>query len=88
MAATTRPLMEGISFPKLTGATNIALRRGLTSDDARRRLTLGSNANADVSQHPVQRALGKLWARVPLDVRGCNSPSSATMWKRASSPFS
>jgi H+-transporting ATPase len=64
MAVTTRP-MEGISFPKLTSATNIALRHGLSSDDARRRLALGSNVIADVSQHPVQRALGKLWAPVP-----------------------
>jgi H+-transporting ATPase len=65
MAVTTRPSMEGISLPKLNGATNVAIRHGLTSDDARRRLALGSNAIADVSQHPVQRALGKLWAPVP-----------------------
>jgi H+-transporting ATPase len=65
MAATTRPSMEGISLPKLKGATNVAVRHGLTSDDARHRLALGSNAIADVSQHPVQRALGKLWAPVP-----------------------
>jgi H+-transporting ATPase len=65
MAVTTRPLMEGISLPKLNGATNVAVRHGLTSDDARHRLVLGSNAIADVSQHPVQRALGKLWAPVP-----------------------
>src|ERR1700721_95394 len=65
MAVTTRPPMEGISLPKLKGATNVAIRHGLTSDDARHRLALGSNAIADVSQHPVQRALGKLWAPVP-----------------------
>src|SRR6202043_762698 len=65
MAVTTRPSMEGISPPKLTGTTNVAVRHGLTGDDARRRLALGSNAIADVSQHPVQRALGKLWAPVP-----------------------
>jgi H+-transporting ATPase len=65
MAVTTRPLMEGISLPELNGATNVAVRHGLTSDDARHRLVLGSNAIADVSQHPVQRALGKLWAPVP-----------------------
>src|SRR3984885_11464972 len=64
MAVTTRP-MEGISFPKLTSATNNALGQGLSSDDKRRRLALGSNVIADVSQHPVQRALGKLWAPVP-----------------------
>jgi H+-transporting ATPase len=65
MAVTTRPPMEGISLPKLKGATNVPVRHGLTSDDARHRLALGSNAIADVSQHPVQRALGKLWAPVP-----------------------
>src|ERR1700733_2669724 len=65
MAVTTRPSMEGISLPKPNGATNVAIRHGLTSDDARHRLALGSNAIADVSQHPVQRALGKLWAPVP-----------------------
>jgi len=65
MAVTTRSSMEGISPPKLNGATNVAIRHGLTSDDARHRLALGSNAIADVSQHPVQRALGKLWAPVP-----------------------
>jgi H+-transporting ATPase len=65
MAVTTRPSMEGIGLPKLNGATNVAMRHGLTSDDARHRLALGSNAIADVSQHPVQRALGKLWAPVP-----------------------
>src|SRR3984893_15292763 len=65
MAVTTRPPMEGISPPKLKGATNVAVRHGLTSDDARHRLALGSNAIADVSQHAVRRALGKLWAPVP-----------------------
>jgi H+-transporting ATPase len=64
MAVTTRP-MEGNSLPKFPDATNLTVRHGLTSDDACRRLTLGSNAIADVSQHPVQRALGKLWAPVP-----------------------
>ena len=64
MAVTTRP-MEGNSLPRFPNATNPTVRHGLTSDDARRRLALGSNAIADVSQHPVQRALGKLWAPVP-----------------------
>src|ERR1700728_4100248 len=70
MAVTTRPSMEGISLPKLNGATNVAIRHGLTSDDARHRLVLGSNAIADVSKHPVQRALGKLWAPVPWMLEG------------------
>src|ERR1700721_1774477 len=64
MAVTTRP-MEGNSLPRFSNATNLTIRQGLTSDDARLRLALGSNAIADVSQHPVQRALGKLWAPVP-----------------------
>jgi H+-transporting ATPase len=39
---------------------------GLTSDEARRRLaTNGTNAVQDVVQHPIGRALGKLWAPVP-----------------------
>src|SRR5450432_3640589 len=39
---------------------------GLTSDEARRRLKQGgANAIADVAQHPVRRALEKLWAPVP-----------------------
>src|SRR5580704_1303962 len=65
MAVTIRPSTEGIALSKLKGATNIAAWHGLSSDEARHRLTLGSNAIADVSQHPVQRALGKLWAPVP-----------------------
>jgi H+-transporting ATPase len=39
---------------------------GLTSAEAARRLQQGGpNAIADVAQHPVMRALGKLWAPVP-----------------------
>src|SRR5208283_1364625 len=39
---------------------------GLTSDEARRRLaTYGTNAVQDVVQHPINRALRKLWAPVP-----------------------
>ena len=39
---------------------------GLTSEEARYRLEeRGPNAIADVAQHPVRRALGKLWAPVP-----------------------
>lgn len=66
MSAITRPPAEGIVLPKLMGTASVGVRRGLTSDDARRRLeTLGPNAIADVAQHPVWRALGKLWAPVP-----------------------
>jgi H+-transporting ATPase len=57
---------EDIAVPKLKDASKAIVRRGLTSVDARHRLaTLGSNAIADVAQHPVRRALGKLWAPVP-----------------------
>jgi H+-transporting ATPase len=39
---------------------------GLTSDEARRRLAAnGRNAVQDVVQHPINRALKKLWAPVP-----------------------
>ena len=54
------------AFSKTTIATSGPIPNGLTGADARHRLeTLGSNAIADVSQHPVRRALGKLWAPVP-----------------------
>ena len=40
--------------------------RGLTSEEARHRLEQGgANAIADVTEHPLQRGLGKLWAPVP-----------------------
>jgi H+-transporting ATPase len=66
MSVTSRPLAESAAPPKLVDAANGGIRHGLTSDEARRRLaTLGSNAIPDVAQHPVQRALGKLWAPVP-----------------------
>jgi len=39
---------------------------GLTTDEARRRLTeLGPNEVADAAERPFRRALGKLWAPVP-----------------------
>jgi H+-transporting ATPase len=39
---------------------------GLTAIEARRRLdTGGPNAVVDVAQHPLRRAVGKLWAPVP-----------------------
>jgi H+-transporting ATPase len=39
---------------------------GLTSDEARRRLAAdGANAVQDVVEHPIKRALKKLWAPVP-----------------------
>jgi H+-transporting ATPase len=66
MSVTSRPLAESVALPKLMDAANVGIRLGLTSDEAGRRLvTFGSNAIADVAQHPVRRALGKLWAPVP-----------------------
>ena len=39
---------------------------GLTREEAQRRLEkFGPNSIADVAQHPVRRAFGKLWAPVP-----------------------
>jgi len=66
MSVIVEPSAESIAPPKPKGSVDFILKRGLTSADARHRLeTLGSNAIADVAQHPVQRALGKLWAPVP-----------------------
>jgi H+-transporting ATPase len=64
MAVTVRPSPEGVRPSELI-PTNAVIRHGLTGGEARRRLAQGSNAIADVSPHPVQRALGKLWAPVP-----------------------
>src|ERR1700685_1918348 len=45
---------------------NLLVSLGLKSEEARRRLERGGpNAMVDVAQHPVRRALGKLWAPVP-----------------------
>src|SRR5476651_982183 len=43
-----------------------AASAGLTSSEARRRLDQGGpNAIVDVAEHPVRRAIGKLWAPIP-----------------------
>jgi H+-transporting ATPase len=66
MPLVIKPTPEDSARLKLNVAANVRIRRGLSSADARRRLeTLGSNAIADVSQHAVRRAFGKLWAPVP-----------------------
>src|SRR5271156_1960176 len=55
-----------IALPTLPAIADVGVQQGLTSDDAHRRLEdAGPNAITDVSQHPVRRALGKLWAPVP-----------------------
>jgi H+-transporting ATPase len=47
-------------------ASTVGLPLGLTSEEARRRLQQGGpNAIVDVAQHPVRRAVGKLWAPIP-----------------------
>jgi H+-transporting ATPase len=39
---------------------------GLSSEEAQRRFAqIGANALADLTEHPLRRALGKLWAPVP-----------------------
>src|ERR1700733_15296373 len=66
MPLVIRPTSEDSARLKPAFVTNIPTRRGLSSADARDRLEKsGSKAVADVSQHPVRRALGKLWAPVP-----------------------
>jgi H+-transporting ATPase len=66
MSLVVQPTQEDGARLKPAVATDVLSGRGLSSVDARRRLEkLGSNAIADVSQHPVRRALGKLWAPVP-----------------------
>jgi H+-transporting ATPase len=60
MRVAGRPEHEPTSSEALSSAT------GLTSDEARRRLAAnGTNAVQDVVQHPINRAVGKLWAPVP-----------------------
>jgi H+-transporting ATPase len=59
-------MTASIALPTLPYMASAGVRHGLTSDDARSRLeALGPNAIADVAQHPVWRAVGKLWAPVP-----------------------
>jgi H+-transporting ATPase len=66
MPLIAQPPAAALRLPKLKGPSHISVGRGLTSADARHRLkTLGSNVIADVAQHPMHRALGKLWAPVP-----------------------
>jgi H+-transporting ATPase len=62
----TPPKVEMIQEPVSRPAAGPAAPLGLTGEEARRRLAHdGPNAIVDVAQHPVQRALGKLWAPVP-----------------------
>jgi H+-transporting ATPase len=66
MPLVIQPVPEDRAHLKPAVATNVPVRRGLSSADARDRLEKsGSNEIADVAQYPVRRALGKLWAPVP-----------------------
>jgi H+-transporting ATPase len=66
MPLVIEPTSENSARAKPAFATYVGMRRGLSSAEARHRLEKsGSNAIADVSQHPVRRAFGKLWAPVP-----------------------
>lgn len=66
MSLVMQPTPEDRAGLKPAVATDVPIGRGLSSSVARDRLEKqGSNAIADVSQHPVRRALGKLWAPVP-----------------------
>src|SRR6202167_897545 len=64
---TTAPQLD--ARPRLAKSAAVAnddLPRGLTGDEARRRLAeFGPNAMPDTSLHPLRRALEKFWAPVP-----------------------
>jgi H+-transporting ATPase len=64
---TTAPPATAIAIPaKSVAAFKDDLPKGLTSDEARRRLqTSGPNAMPDTNMHPLRMALGKFWAPVP-----------------------
>jgi len=66
MATTAQTSPESASPGKAAAPENGDGRRGLSSDEARRRLeTFGANAIPDTSAHPLRRALEKFWAPVP-----------------------
>ena len=51
---------------KAAGLSQEGTSEGLTSDEARRRLTTsGPNATPDVTAHPLRMVLTKFWAPVP-----------------------
>ena len=66
MPASTSLSAEIVAPSKSAGAVDVGLQRGLTSDDAHRRLEkFGANAMPDTSAHPFRMALEKFWAPVP-----------------------
>jgi len=63
---TTPPAAASDSHPTLATAADVGLQKGLTSDEARRRVEkFGPNAMPDTSVHPLRMALEKFWAPVP-----------------------
>ena len=63
---TTPPLAATALHPTSAPAADVGLQKGLTSDEARRRLEkFGPNAMPDTSVHPLRMALEKFWAPVP-----------------------
>src|SRR5664279_5383286 len=66
MATITPPPSESALPAKSTAAAKDDLPRGLTSDEARRRLEkFGPNAMPDTALHPLRMAIEKFWAPVP-----------------------
>ncbi len=64
---TTPSLAATALHPTSAPAADVGLQKGLTSDEARRRLEkFGPNAMPDTSVHPLRMAVEKFWAPVPL----------------------
>ncbi len=63
---TTPSLAATALHPTSAPAADVGLQKGLTSDEARRRLEkFGPNAMPDTSVHPLRMAVEKFWAPVP-----------------------
>ncbi len=63
---TTAPPAESAFHPTSAPAADVGLQKGLTSDEARRRVEkFGPNAMPDTSVHPLRMAAEKFWAPVP-----------------------
>jgi H+-transporting ATPase len=71
MVTATLPVSAGALPAQPSAATKGHPARGLTSQEARNRLTkVGPNAMPDTALHPLRRALGKFWAPVPWMLEG------------------
>jgi H+-transporting ATPase len=63
---TIPPSTASTSRPTSATAADVGLQKGLTSDEARRRVEkFGPNAMPDTSVHPLRMALEKFWSPVP-----------------------